>query len=205
MADPAGIVNAAGRADDAAFRELLDGMTPDVRDVARSVRDLVYDVLPATVEVVWPRQRSVGWGTGPRKGSEQFAYLLPFARHVTLGFYHGHELPDPAGLLQVSDDLDEEREEGSELTYLHGVAVTEETPVPDGLDAIEVPAGSWAAFRTSGPYPSALQQTWAATATEWFPSNPWRLRPGPSIVSVLERAGDFSTATCELWLPVEPA
>ena len=48
-----------------------------------------------------------------------------------------------------------------------------------------------------------LQATWAATAADWFPSNPWRLRPGPSIVAVLERAEDFSTATTELWLPVE--
>ncbi len=66
-------------------------------------------------------------------------------------------------------------------------------------------AGVWAVFRTSGPHPEALQTAWAAIATEWFPSNPWRLRPGPSVVAVLERADDFSTATCELWLPVESA
>ncbi|MEV6930620.1 AraC family transcriptional regulator [Dactylosporangium sp. NPDC051485] len=112
---------------------------------------------------------------------------------------------EPAGLLAVSDDLDPDRTEGSELTYLHGVAVAADTPVPEGLDTIEVPAGRWAVFRTSGPYPQALQEAWAATATEWFPSNPWRLRPGPEIVAVLERAADYSTATCELWLPVEPA
>ncbi|QFZ21329.1 AraC family transcriptional regulator [Saccharothrix syringae] len=106
---------------------------------------------------------------------------------------------EPGGLLQVCDDLDE-----AELTYLHGVAVSRDAPVPDDLDAIEVPAGRWAVFRTSGPHPEVLQTTWAATATEWFPSNPWRLRPGPSVVAILERADDFSTATCELWLPVEP-
>ena len=76
---------------------------------------------------------------------------------------------------------------------------------PDDLDVIEVPAGTWAVFRTDGAYPAALQTTWAATATDWFPSNPWRLRPGPSIVAVLDRAADFSTATTELWLPVERA
>ena len=110
---------------------------------------------------------------------------------------------EPAGLLAVSDDLDPDRAEGSELTYLHGVAVTSDTPATEGLDSIEVPAGTWAVFRSSGPYPEALQQTWAATATEWFPANRWRLRPGPEIVAVLDRAPDFSTATCELWLPVE--
>ncbi|HUG47005.1 MAG TPA: DUF1801 domain-containing protein [Candidatus Limnocylindria bacterium] len=63
-----------------------------------------------TVEVVWPKQGSVGWGIGPKKVSEQFCYLLPCKRHVTLGFYYGGELPDSAGLLggggrQVSGKL----------------------------------------------------------------------------------------------------
>ncbi|NMM92535.1 AraC family transcriptional regulator [Rhodococcus sp. SRB_17] len=127
---------------------------------------------------------------------------LPAAEHTRL-----KELGDtePAGLLQVSADVDPDYTEGSELAYLHGVAVTDTTPVPDDLDTIEVPDGRWAVFRTEGEYPATLQATWAATATDWFPSNPWRLRPGPSIVAVLDRADDFSTATCELWLPVERA
>ncbi|WP_432043891.1 AraC family transcriptional regulator [Streptomyces cadmiisoli] len=127
---------------------------------------------------------------------------LPHEEHLRLKALSDTE---PGGLLQVSDDLDPDGVEGSELTYLHGVALSRDTPTPDGLDAIEVPDGMWAVFRTSGPHPRALQTTWAATATDWFPANPWRLRPGPSIVATLERADDFSTATCELWLPVEPA
>ena len=110
---------------------------------------------------------------------------------------------EPRGLLAVSADLDPDRAEGTLLTYLHGVAVTDAVAVPDDLDVIAVPAGSWAVFHAAGPYPDTLQAVWAATATEWFPSNPWRLRPGPEIVAVLDRAEDFSTATVELWLPVE--
>jgi AraC family transcriptional regulator len=125
---------------------------------------------------------------------------LPQAEHQRLKALSDTE---PAGLLQVSADVDADAREGTDLTYLHGVAVGESTPVPDDLDAIEAPAGTWAVFRAAGPYPEVLQSTWAGTATDWFPSNPWRLRPGPSIVAVLERADDFSTATCELWLPVE--
>ncbi|MGC5170471.1 GyrI-like domain-containing protein [Microbacterium sp. DT81.1] len=127
---------------------------------------------------------------------------LPAAEHIRLKAMSDSE---PAGLLQVSADVEPDYTEGSEVTYLHGVAVGETTPVPEDLTAIEVPAGTWAVFRTSGPYPASLQSTWATTATDWFPSNPWRLRPGPSIVAVLDRAADFSTATCELWLPVERA
>lgn len=127
---------------------------------------------------------------------------LPEAEHGRL-----KELSDtePAGLLQVSADVDPDYTEGSELTYLHGVAIADGTTVPDDLDVIEVPAGSWVVFRTEGAYPAALQSTWAATATDWFPSNPWQLRPGPSIVAVLDRSADFTTATTELWLPVERA
>ncbi|WP_166027814.1 AraC family transcriptional regulator [Streptomyces chilikensis] len=127
---------------------------------------------------------------------------LPVEEHDRLKALSATE---PRGLLQVTHDVAPDAEEGSELTYLHGVAVPRGAAVPDGLDVIDVAAGMWAAFRSSGPYPQALQTTWAATATEWFPSNPWRLRPGPSIVAVLEMADDFSTATCELWMPVEPA
>jgi AraC family transcriptional regulator len=132
---------------------------------------------------------------------EQHISALPAEEHLRLKALSDAE---PPGLLSVCDDLDPDRTEGSELTYLHGVAVSRDTQAPAGLDTIEVPAGRWAVFRTTGPYPRSLQNTWAATATEWFPSNPWRLRPGPEIVAVLERADDFSTATCELWLPVEP-
>ena len=109
---------------------------------------------------------------------------------------------EPSGVLAVSDDLDPDRAEGTELTYLHGVATSTS---PEGLDTIEVPAGTWAVFRTQGPHPSALQEAWAATATEWFPSQPWRLRPGPEIVATLAFDPDAATATCELWLPIEPA
>ncbi|HWS38944.1 MAG TPA: AraC family transcriptional regulator [Actinoplanes sp.] len=111
---------------------------------------------------------------------------------------------EPGGLLAVSDDLGPDRAEGDPMTYLHGVAIARGTPPPDGLDVIEVPPGRWVVVRTEGPHPETLQRTWAATATEWFPANPWRLRPGPEIVAVLERTGDFTVATCELWLPVEP-
>jgi AraC family transcriptional regulator len=110
---------------------------------------------------------------------------------------------EPRGILAITDDIDPDAPEGTELTYLHGVAVQPSTPVPDDLDSIRLDAGPWAVFSSTGPFPDTLQTLWAATATEWFPSNPWRLRPGPSIVRYLEFTGTH--ATCELWLPVEAA
>lgn len=112
---------------------------------------------------------------------------------------------EPRGLLQISADLEPDYSEGSELTYLHGVAVAQGTAVPEDLDVVDVAPGAWVVFRSTGPYPAALQEAYAASASDWFPSNPWRLREGPSIVAVIERADDFSTATTELWMPVERA
>jgi AraC family transcriptional regulator len=174
------------------FRLTVEGSTPmDTRITDRPAFRLVGHAA---------RVPLIHQGVNPH--IQQHVTALPMAEHLRLKALGD---TDPPGLLQVCDDLDPDRAEGSELTYLHGVAVTGDTGVPDDLDAIEVPAGRWAVFRTSGPHPDALQKAWAATATEWFPSNPWRLRPGPEIVAVLEHAADFSTATCELWLPVEPA
>ena len=99
MAEGAGIVNEQGRSHDDAFRRVIESSSPAVKRLALATRDLIYDIFPATIEVVWPTQGSVGWGVGPRKFSEQFAYFMPYAKHVTLGFYRGGDLPDPEGLL----------------------------------------------------------------------------------------------------------
>jgi hypothetical protein len=112
MAEPAARVNDRGRGNDAAFAEIVAGSSPAIQELARAVRNLIYDVLPQTIEVVWPRQGSVGWGTGVKKFTEQFAYLMPFKGHVTLGFYHGGELPDPHGLLPATGG----RQAGGKLT-----------------------------------------------------------------------------------------
>ncbi|MFE5408897.1 DUF1801 domain-containing protein [Microbacterium sp. NPDC056569] len=85
--------------DSVPFRAILEGRSEEVRDIASATRGLIFDVLPQTVEVVWPAQRSSGYGTGPKKNSEQFAWILAHAAHVALAFPYGAELDDPAGLL----------------------------------------------------------------------------------------------------------
>lgn len=118
----------------------------------------------------------------------------------------GPDGADPRGILAVSGEpegeLGQASPEGSMLTYLHGAALS--APPPDDLDCMEVPAGAWAVFSSDGPYPETLQMTYAATATDWFPSNPWVLRPGPSVLSILRMDDERSRAATEIWMPVEP-
>jgi len=76
--------------------------TKDTQAIARALRELIADVLPGVTEVPWETQGNVGYGVGPKKSSEQFCYIMPFATHVNLGFYYGAQLDDPAGLLEGS-------------------------------------------------------------------------------------------------------
>ncbi|MGG2459615.1 GyrI-like domain-containing protein [Streptomyces sp. RGM 3693] len=113
-----------------------------------------------------------------------------------------HELSDqdPEGIVAVCDGLDPSRAEGTELDYYH--AVVTNVPVPDDLDALTVPPGTWAVFANTGPYPQALQSLWADVFAQWFPSNPYRSRPGPEILRT-RITPDGAEATTELWIPVE--
>ncbi|MFE7317927.1 GyrI-like domain-containing protein [Streptomyces sp. NPDC057555] len=107
---------------------------------------------------------------------------------------------EPEGIVSVCDDLDPHRAEGTELDYYHAVVTS--APVPPDLDVLTVPAGTWAVFANTGPYPQALQRLWADVFAQWFPSNPYRSRPGPEILRT-RTAPDGAGATAELWIPVE--
>ncbi|ALU96418.1 AraC family transcriptional regulator [Streptomyces globisporus C-1027] len=108
---------------------------------------------------------------------------------------------EPAGIVGVSDQLDPSRAEGTELDYWHGV-VTGEGELPEGLDALDVPAGTWAVFESEGAFPQALQYLWRDVFTQWFPSNPYASRPGPEILRV-RLTEEGKRAEAELWIPVE--
>jgi hypothetical protein len=91
--------------DSSVFEEIIAGFPKEIRELALASRTLIFDVLPQTVEVVWPTQRTAGYGTGPKKMSEQFCWLAPQARHIVFGFYYGTELPAPDGLLEGTGRL----------------------------------------------------------------------------------------------------
>ncbi|MEU6525465.1 AraC family transcriptional regulator [Streptomyces sp. NPDC046924] len=107
---------------------------------------------------------------------------------------------EPQGIVAVCDDLDPSRAEGTELDYYHGV-ITSAT-APEGTTSLAVPTGAWAVFTTSGPAPQAIQELWRDVFTQWFPSNPYRSRPGPEILRT-RLSPDKTEADAELWLPVE--
>ncbi|WP_030022508.1 AraC family transcriptional regulator [Streptomyces monomycini] len=106
----------------------------------------------------------------------------------------------PEGIVAVCDDLDPSRAEGTDLDYYHGVVP--QADAPDALDTLVVPPGTWAVFEHSGPFPETLQILWRDVFTQWFPSNPYRSRPGPEILRT-RLSENGNEADAELWIPVE--
>ncbi len=100
--------------------ELLAVLSPEVADLVRAADDLVRRTDPDVVRVVWPHQQTVGYGVGPKKMSEHYAYIAAYDRHINLGFNYGAHLDD-GGLLsgtgrsmrsrtvRTSGDLDDPR------------------------------------------------------------------------------------------------
>jgi AraC family transcriptional regulator len=109
---------------------------------------------------------------------------------------------EPGGVVSVTDNIEPERVEGSLLDY-YQAAVTS-APAPEGMDVLEVAAGSWVVFPFEAvPFPEGIQHMWVDAYGHWFPSHPThRTAPGPEMVKVDYDEGG-STASGELWIPVE--
>ncbi|MEU1278118.1 AraC family transcriptional regulator [Streptomyces sp. NPDC005805] len=109
---------------------------------------------------------------------------------------------EPRGTVNISVNLDESRVEGTELDYWLGAVTGAQAPADPDLDRLPVAAGTWAVFSGSGPFPETVQYLWRDVFTQWFPSNPYRSRPGPEMLAARVSA-DGTEAEAELWIPVE--
>lgn len=173
-----------------AFRLTVEG--------SRSMRYRVVDKPAFTV--VGPKARVPLVHSGPNQA------IIDFVRGIaprTLEELEELSDQEPRGVVAVCDDLDPGRAEGTELDYYQGV-ITSAAPAaaPGDAAVLPVPAGAWAVFTASGPVPRAIQDLWRDVFTQWFPSNPYRGRPGPEILRT-RLSPDGTEADAELWLPVE--
>ncbi len=79
--------------------DLLGRLSPEVAALVTAADELVRRTDPTVVRVVWPHQKTVGYGVGPKKMTEHYAYLAVHPRHVNLGCNYGAHLDD-GGLLE---------------------------------------------------------------------------------------------------------
>jgi hypothetical protein len=81
----------------------IDRFDPGLAALARACRAQLRRRFPAAFELVYDNYNALAIGYAPSlKTSDCMVSLGLFPRHVTLFFYWGAELADPAGLLQGS-------------------------------------------------------------------------------------------------------
>jgi hypothetical protein len=84
---------------DDGWDDLLVQLTPEVTALVTAADALIRRADPAVVRVVWPHQKTIGYGVGPRKMSEHYAYIAVHPKHINLGCNYGAHLDD-GGLLE---------------------------------------------------------------------------------------------------------
>jgi len=83
---------------------LLDTFPTAIRETGRTLRALVLEAVPGSVETVRPGWRWIAYSL-PEKGRvRNFAWIGPERKHIHLGFEHGTLLDDPMHLLQGAQE-----------------------------------------------------------------------------------------------------
>ena len=87
---------------------------------------------------------------------------------------------EPQGLLSVSVNFSEGREEGTQLDQFVGVATTQSAS--NQWSVLPVQTSTWAVFTVRGEFPKVLQETWGRIYSEWFPISEYELNAGPEML-----------------------
>ena len=87
------------------FEKAIESFSDEIKEIATATRKLIYKTFPTVVEVVWIKQKNIGFGIGPKKKTQHFCYIMPASKHVNLGFNYGVELEDPKNLLEGTGKL----------------------------------------------------------------------------------------------------
>ena len=75
--------------------------------------------------------------------------------------------------------------------------------IPEGFEAMEIPAHTWGVFPCVGAMPTAIQNLWKRVYSEWLPQSGYELEPDADIEFYSE--GDNSKADyySEIWIPIK--
>lgn len=82
------------------FDDIVEMTPKPLRPVTVRLKELLLSVDPDACIVVRLGDRAATFGVGPRKMSEGYCYILPYANWVNLGFYRGVDISDPEELLE---------------------------------------------------------------------------------------------------------
>ncbi|WP_251862319.1 AraC family transcriptional regulator [Clostridium sp. Marseille-Q2269] len=105
-------------------------------------------------------------------------------------------------VVNASYNFDEGRyNEKGFLDHLIGSITTLDIDFPEQFTVINVPQNIWAIFKVEGPFPNALQDTWAKIFSEWLPSTDYQLVQAPEI-SFNYDFSDPKNIKSQIWIAV---
>ena len=89
-----------------------------------------------------------------------------------------------------------------EFDYGIGAVCDEDMEVPLGFRVSEIPARTWAVFKTKGAMPEAIQRLWHDICSEFFPASEYK--PTYEMDVEVYTAGDMTAEDyrSEIWVPV---
>jgi uncharacterized protein DUF1801 len=90
---------ASTKTGDPAVDTFLKGYSPQVRAIALKAREVIFSVLPAVTEKVFPGWKVIQYGAGAGR-EDVFAVISLQKERVNLGLAKAAGLPDPEGLLE---------------------------------------------------------------------------------------------------------
>lgn len=56
------------------FNNIAKNYTPEIQILANDTRDLIYSILPSVIEVIWEKQKTIGYGISSKKN--EWSFLL---------------------------------------------------------------------------------------------------------------------------------
>ena len=107
-------------------------------------------------------------------------------------------ISDGKNMFGITLDFDGNTEQ---ITYMIGMENTSNS-ADNGFDIIKIPAATWAVFKSIGPIPESIANTWASIFQEWFPETGFLHDDAPEIEvynAGNTRALDYE---CEAWVPI---
>lgn len=82
------------------FKLAIQDSPSEIKAIASQIRALIYKILPNAGEVLWIKQKNIGFGTGQKKKTEHFCWIMLASKHVSIAFNYGAELPDSKNILE---------------------------------------------------------------------------------------------------------
>ena len=87
----------------------------------------------------------------------------------------------PRGIISVSANFVEREVEGTALDqYIRCSNYPKKASEP--YDVLQVEESDWAVFTVVGPFPEAVQETWARIYSEWLAMSDYQLTGGPELL-----------------------